>query len=94
MPANLKNLQNFFTGKVDIDTMARKTVATVQQGIRFPRWMYDRLQTIAEERGFTFTDVVLDLLRQELKAMGITMGIGREALESGSEMEPLNKQAE
>jgi N-acyl-D-aspartate/D-glutamate deacylase len=55
------------------------TMATVQQGIRFPRWMYDRLQAIADERGFTFTDVVLDLLRQELRAMGITMGIGRKA---------------
>jgi predicted DNA-binding protein len=74
--------------------MARKTVTTVQQGIRFPRWMYDRLQAIAEEKGFTFTDVVLDLLRQELKEMGITMGIGREAAEKGSEEEFLNKQAE
>jgi predicted DNA-binding protein len=87
-------LQNFFTGKVDIDNMARKIAATVQQGIRFPRWMYDRLQAIAEEKGFTFTDVVLDLLRQELKEMGITMGIGREAAESGSETESPIKQAE
>jgi hypothetical protein len=46
------------------------------------------LEKIAEEKKATFTDVVLDLLRQELAAMGYTMGIGRE----GSGEEPTGKQ--
>jgi N-acyl-D-aspartate/D-glutamate deacylase len=91
---NLKKLQIFFTREVDIGNMAKKKVASVQQGIRFPRWMYDHLQAIADKQGATFTDVVLDLLRQELREMGITMGIGREATGKGSEMEPDRKQAE
>jgi N-acyl-D-aspartate/D-glutamate deacylase len=74
--------------------MAKKKVGTIQQGIRFPKWMYDRLQAIADEKEVTFTDVVLDLLRQELKAMGITMGIGREAVDSDSQVETPEKQAE
>jgi hypothetical protein len=65
--------------------MAKKKAAAVQQSIRFPQWMYDRLQGIADEKDVTFTDVVLDLLRQELAAMGYTMGIGREAAERGVE---------
>ena len=61
--------------------MAKKKVLAVQKGVRFPGWMYDAIEELAEKRGFTFTDVVLDLLRQELKEMGYTMGIGREALQ-------------
>jgi N-acyl-D-aspartate/D-glutamate deacylase len=45
--------------------------------------MHDCLQAIADEKGVTFTDVVLDLLRQELKEMGVTLGIGRERFRNG-----------
>jgi hypothetical protein len=68
--------------------MAKKREVSVQKGIRFPKWMFDYLEKIAEEKKATFTDVVLDLLRQELAEMGYTMGIGRE----GSNEEPGGKQ--
>jgi N-acyl-D-aspartate/D-glutamate deacylase len=61
--------------------MAKKRQVAIPRPIRFPKWMFDALEEIADTKGATFTDVVLDLLRQELKAMGITMGIGREAVE-------------
>jgi hypothetical protein len=51
-------------------------------------WMADAINEIAEDKGLTFTAVVLDLLRQELAVMGYTMGIGRE----GSKTEPSDKQ--
>jgi hypothetical protein len=68
----------------DNGNMAKKREVSVQKGIRFPKWMFDRLEKIAEDKKATFTDVVLDLLRQELAAMGCTMGIGREAGEVSS----------
>jgi hypothetical protein len=52
------------------------------QSIRFPKWMADSIEKVAKKIGVTFTDVVIDLLRQELKVMGYTMGIGREGYES------------
>jgi hypothetical protein len=59
--------------------MAKKKILTVQKGVRFPKWMAEAIEEIAEKGGHTFTDVVLDLLRQELNFMGYSMGIGREA---------------
>lgn len=44
-----------------------------------------RLHTIADDKGPMFTDVVLDLLRRELKGLGVTLDIGREAVKAGSE---------
>ena len=61
--------------------MAKKQVKAVQKGIRFPMWMAKAIDELAEKGGHTFTDVVLDLLRQELAEMGYSMGIGREAAE-------------
>jgi hypothetical protein len=61
-----------------------------KQSIIFEKWMADALKEIAQERGLTFTSVVLELLRQELAAMGYTMGIGREAVD-GSGAEPAGK---
>jgi len=49
------------------------------QSVRFPKWMANSIEEIAEKGGHTFTDVVLDLLRQELAFMGYSMGIGRES---------------
>jgi len=47
--------------------------------------MSDALEDIAGQKGMTFTDLVVELLRQELAAMDITkgscLGIGREATE-------------
>jgi hypothetical protein len=74
----------------DTGNMAKKREVTVQRPIRFPRWMFDALEKIAEEKKATFTDVVLNFLRQELTVMGYTMGIGREAMR-GSESESSSK---
>jgi N-acyl-D-aspartate/D-glutamate deacylase len=71
--------------------MAKKRQIAIPRPIRFPKWMFDALEEIADTKGATFTDVVLDLLRQELAVMGYTMGIGREA-RGGSETEPAGKQ--
>jgi hypothetical protein len=54
--------------------------------------MYDSIQEIADSGGHTFTDVVLELLRQGLSVKGYTMGIGRDTAD-GSQMEPSGKQA-
>jgi len=59
--------------------MGRKGSVGKVQSIKFPIWMANSIEEIAEKGGHTFTDVVLDLLRQELAAMGYNMGIGREA---------------
>jgi SOS-response transcriptional repressor LexA len=48
------------------------------QSIRFPMWMVTAIEEIAKKGGFTFTEVVTDLLRQELAFMDYSMGIGRE----------------
>jgi hypothetical protein len=65
--------------------MGRKTnEGRFQQSIIFEKWMADAIKEIAGSRGLTFTSVVLELLRQELAAMGYTMGIGRE----GGKKEP------
>lgn len=63
--------------------MGQRGSDTVKKSINFGRWMYNAIEEIAKKGGHTFTDVVLDLLRQELKEMGYTMGIGREAVEAG-----------
>jgi hypothetical protein len=79
---------------VDIDNMGQKTnEGRHQQSIIFEKWMADAINEIAKEKGLTFTSVVTELLRQELAAMGYTMGIGREAVESGSEAESADKLA-
>ena len=72
--------------------MAKKKVLAVGRHIRVPKWIDDAIQEIADRQSYTYTEVVLDLLRQELAAMGYTMGIGREAADS-SEREPSDKQA-
>ena len=60
------------------------------RSIRFPIWMSDALEDIANHKGMTFTDLVVELLRQELAVMDITMGsclgIGRESVESKKPM--------
>jgi hypothetical protein len=61
--------------------MGQKGNKGIQKPIRFPQWMALAIQKIADEEGMTFTDIVLDLIRQELKEMGITLGIGRESNE-------------
>jgi hypothetical protein len=63
--------------------MGKRGSLTKSQSIRFPVWMANAIEEIAEKGGYTFTDVILDLLRQELNEMGYTMGIGREAVEAG-----------
>jgi hypothetical protein len=74
--------------------MGQKTnEGKIKQSIIFEKWMADAIKEIAEDKGLTFTSVVLELLRQELAVMGYTMGIGREAAK-GSEREPAEKQAE
>jgi hypothetical protein len=79
----MKKSQIFFTGAVDNGIMGRKTnEGRFQQSIIFEKWMADAIREIAENKGLTFTAVVLELLRQELAAMGYTMGIGREADEA------------
>jgi hypothetical protein len=71
--------------------MGKKTnEGRFRRSIVFDKWMADAIKEIAEDKGLTFTAVVLDLLRQELAVMGYTMGIGREA-ESDSEAESANK---
>jgi hypothetical protein len=73
--------------------MAKKKVVSVARHIRVPKWMDDVIQKIADDKSYTYTDVVLDLLRQELAAMGHTMGIGRESVESGPETGSTDKLA-
>jgi hypothetical protein len=63
-----------------------------QQSIVFEKWMADAIREIAQKKGLTFTSVVLELLRQELAAMGYAIGIGREAAR-GSGEEPADKRA-
>jgi hypothetical protein len=62
------------------------------RSIVFDKWMTNAINEIAQERGLTFTSVVLELLRQELAFMGYTMGIGRDAARD-SETEPSGKRA-
>jgi hypothetical protein len=74
----------------DNDNMAKKKNVSVERHVRVPKWMDNAIQEIAGKRAYTYTEVVLDLLRQELAAMGYTMGIGREAAD-GSGAEPAGK---
>jgi hypothetical protein len=67
--------------------MPKKKTVSIERHIRVPKWMDNAIQKIADKGSYTYTDVVLDLLRQELAFMGYTMGIGRD----GSEAEPLGK---
>ena len=59
------------------------------RSIRFPVWISEAIDKIAEDRGCTFTDVVNELLRQELSVMGYSMGIGREGAETAKEIPPV-----
>jgi hypothetical protein len=86
----MKKTQIFFTRGVDNGIMAKKKTVSVERHIRVPGWMDSAIQEIADKGSYTYTDVVLDLLRQELAVMGYTMGIGREAI-GGSEGEPTGK---
>jgi hypothetical protein len=71
--------------------MGQKTnEGRTKQSIIFEKWMADAINEIAQKMGLTFTSVVLELLRQELAAMGYSVGIGREAVE-GSGKEPSGK---
>jgi hypothetical protein len=62
------------------ESMGNKANESKKQSINFDKWMADAIQDIADKNSLTFTSVVLELLRQELSAMGYTMGIGREAM--------------
>jgi hypothetical protein len=67
--------------------MGQKTnEGRIKASLVFEKWMADAIHEVAEEKGLTFTSVVLELLRQELAFMGYTMGIGRDA-SRGSETE-------
>jgi hypothetical protein len=78
----------------DNDIMGQKTnEGRTRKSIVFEKWMADAINEIAQEKGLTFTSVVLDLLRQELAVMGYSMGIGREAGE-GSVTGPADKLAD
>ena len=57
--------------------MGEKGKKTKQLGIRLPLWMVEAIQEVADNRGFTVTDVVIELLRKELEFEGYSMGIGR-----------------
>jgi hypothetical protein len=57
--------------------MGKKGSAGKTQSIRFPQWMADALDEIAEKKSATVTDVVIEFVRCELEKMDITMGIGR-----------------
>jgi hypothetical protein len=76
----------------DNDNMAKKKAISVERHLRVPKWMDDIIQEIADTKSYTYTDVVLELLRQELAVMGHTMGIGRETAD-GPEKEATGKQA-
>jgi hypothetical protein len=83
-----KKTQIFFTRGVDNGNMGQKTnEGRFKQSIIFEKWMADAIKGIAEDKGLTFTAVVLELLRQELAFMGYSIGIGRE----GSAGEPSGK---
>jgi hypothetical protein len=70
----------------DDDNMGRKTnEGRFQRSIVFEKWRADAINERAQEKGLTFTSVVLELLRQELAVMGYSMGIGREAVEAEPE---------
>ena len=73
--------------------MAKKQQAAVQKGVRFPKWMADAIDKIAEKGGHTFTDVVIDFCRQELAEMEIYMGIGRETSLTISTKEKTSKKS-
>jgi hypothetical protein len=84
----MKKSQIFFTKCLDNGIMGKKSnEGRFKQSIVFEKWMMDAIKEIAEDKGLTFTSVVLELVRQELAVMGYTMGIGRE----GSKEEPASK---
>ncbi|MCL2381839.1 MAG: ribbon-helix-helix domain-containing protein [Treponema sp.] len=56
--------------------MAKKTQQAVQKALRLPKWMVDAIDNLAEKGGYTFTDVVIELLRRELEIRGYQMDIG------------------
>lgn len=49
--------------------MGRKGSEGITKSIRFPKWMAEAMQEIADKNSLTFTEVVHNLLRQELKEM-------------------------
>jgi hypothetical protein len=68
----------FFMADND-NIMGRKGIEGKIRSLRFPVWMYEALEEMALRKKSTFTDIVLELLRQELAVEGYSMGIGREA---------------
>jgi hypothetical protein len=73
----------------------------IQRAVRFEKWMVNKIEAIAKEKGLTFSEMVNMFLRQELEYRGYTegkydaetYGIGREAKE-GSEAGLAGKLAE
>jgi hypothetical protein len=46
----------------------------IQRAVRFERWMVDKIEGIAKEKGLTFSDMVNKFLRQALESLGHTEG--------------------
>ena len=63
------------------------------KAIRFPNWMSEAINEIAQIKKIPFSDVVIELLRQELKEMGYSLGIGREAVMDEATAVTLKKEA-
>jgi hypothetical protein len=88
----LKKTQIFLLEKGDNDIMSEK----VQRAVRFEKWMVNKIEAIAKEKGLTFSDMVNKFLRQELEYQGYTegkydaetYGIGREVGEAFSDGNP------
>jgi len=57
--------------------MGKRGSAGKTQSIRFPMWMADAIDEIAEKGGHNFSEVVIEFCRKELEVEGYTMGIGR-----------------
>jgi hypothetical protein len=50
--------------------MGKKGSETLQKPIRFPMWMYKKLEELAEINGQNFSDCVIYYLQNKLYAMG------------------------
>jgi hypothetical protein len=84
------NSDDIVDNKTKEEFVGKKGSQGKTQSIRFPMWMATAIEEIAENGGFTFTEVVLDLLRQELAIMGYNMGIGREMSNIIEEIKPIS----
>jgi len=58
--------------------VGKKGSAGKVQSIKFPKWMAESVEELAEKGGHTFTDVVVELLRRELEIRGYQMDLGKE----------------